>query len=474
MGSWPLIPHSPAARSGVVQVSETDAGILISGDVAGPTPRWPASVDRMAEGDHVELWLADVDAPALPPVGWGNQFGYEWLAAEQDCMAERLSIPDTLARQWCTQWYRKQLRYRGIARRLFVRQWQLAPGMTAEVFATPAYTALDSSGRLALAPLEPAGEPHGEFASRAGRGYRFEVLVPWDAFPPMQSLRFTALRVMADVFSPGTAPRRYGPFSTTSTTRKWGDPTTFPAVQLPEPRAYYLTPCREPPHRPVLESAPDFEALTASDSARVYYRPTGTLDLRRLIVLDSRAVGYQYAPDSTTWSPVALRTRYWSEQEEGGDLCGPRLAYAEASGVARSDFVVALPDSLEVHQLANGDFLLEAGPRVVYSAFGSGQCGACPRVTIAMYYVDRAAHRITEALNYVDVAEQEESDIDVSVSPDFSEVTIFRGTYVSPSDTVMRWTSVTHCFDAAHHAFAECRHADRATPPSPRRVTPFP
>ena len=332
---------------------------------------------------------------------------------------------------------------------------------------------LDSTGRAALAPLAPASQPRSEFAERASGGYHFELLVPWDAFPPMRPLRLHRLRVMVDVFSPGTAARRYGPFSTTSSTRKWGDPTTLPVVRLPEPRAYYLTPCREPADRPVLESAPDVMPLTTSDSAQVYYQPTATLDLRQLIVLDNRAAGYQYAPDSTTWSPVAWRSRYWSERVEGGDLCGPRLAYAESSGVARSDFVVPLPDSLAMHRFANGDFLLEVGPLVLHSAFGSGQCGACPRVTIAMYYVDRASHRITESLNYVGIAEPEFHDLDVGVSPDFSGVTIFQGSYVSPSDTVMQWKSVTHCFDAARHAFAECRHADHATPPSPRRVTPF-
>jgi hypothetical protein len=460
-----LVKVDPTARGGSVRVTSNAAGLSISGTVDGGAPRWPAAAADVSHSDRIELSIADVAAAQLPPVGWGHQFGYEFLAREADCLTRE---GDTTAagRRRCTDWFRQQTSHREKLGRLFARRWVITPSVVEETFARPAFAALDSSRRAAVAPLAPNGQPIARFTPTAA-GYAFDITVPWSALPPLQSVRVNELRVAVDVRNAATR-------SSTSPTATLEDPSTLPRVALSTPRTYEITPCRADFLKPIVQSGPARDFITASDSARVYFSPTASVDLRRAIVVDAPAQGYQYEPDSTLVSPIASTMTFWTKSLGNGEtLCGPYLAYRRGEQITRSGQVVDLPDFVTSRRLATGDVLVKAGPRVMSSYFGSGQCGACPRVALEVFHLSRATGEITQSLSFFGIAEPENTDIDVVVSPSWSEITIFEGkTDFDVNPPRMRWKATTHCFRAAKKVYEECRAAENVRPPSPRRVDP--
>jgi hypothetical protein len=460
-----LVKVDPSARAGSVRVTSNAAGLAIVGSVEGGAPRWGATPAELANGDRVEVSIADVAPVHLPPVGWGHQFGYEFLSREGDCLTRE---GDTTAagRRRCTEWFRQQTSHREKLGRLFVRRWSITPSIVEETFARPAFAALDAQQKNTVAPLAPNGLPTTRFTTTAA-GYAFEITIPWSALPPLQSARVNELRVLVDV--------RNGPSrSTTSPNAVVEDPSTLPRIALSSPRTYEVTPCRADFLKPIVQSGPGRDFVTASDSARVYFLPTASLDLQRAIVIDAPAQGYQYEPDSTLVSPIAGVMTFWTKSLGNGEtLCGPYLAYRRGEQITRSGHVVDLPDSLTSRRLPTGDVLVKSGPRVMSSYFGSGQCGACPRVVLEMFHLSRATGEITPSFSYFGIAEPELGDIDVVVSPNWGEITIYEGkTDFDSRPPRMRWTATTHCFRAAKKIYEECRSVANVRPPSPRRVEP--
>jgi hypothetical protein len=369
-------------------------------------------------------------------------------------------------------WFRRQASIRPAVTRLFTRRWSIAPSLVVETFARPAFAALDTNAQRALEALAPGARPDAPRArfTRAVRGgYTFDVTVPWSALPPVQSLRLSELRIVVDVYGAGTASTTAR--STTAPAASAADPATFPAVALSTPREWQITPCQATLADPVIQNGAGVSPLGASDSAIVYIRPAAALDLRQVIVLDDLAQGYQYEPDSSTTSPVAHIARYWAIPLGKGEmLCGPHLAYHRAAGVTRSDATIDVTDSLTTRRLANGDLLVKAGPRVFYSYYGSGQCGACPRVSLEVYHLDHASGAITAAFSSFDVAEPDFRDVDIIVAPDWSEITILESSTTFAATPVTTWRSTTHCYRAPRHVYEECRHRDLPGPPATRHL----
>src|ERR1041385_4633635 len=120
--TFDLKPMRAGGRTGKVSITAGADGLQITGAVDGARPTFATGPAAMGTSDHVEIWIAPSVAPALPPVGWGNQFGMENEKTEKDCK-ELASDAKEIAE--CQAWFRKQPAYRGLFRRLFVRQYQL-------------------------------------------------------------------------------------------------------------------------------------------------------------------------------------------------------------------------------------------------------------------------------------------------------------------------------------------------------------
>jgi hypothetical protein len=214
--------------------------------------------------------------------------------------------------------------------------------------------------------------------------------------------------------------------------------------------------------------------------------PSG--DLRSLIVLDNEAAGYAYEPDPDMRSPAAFRVEYpVIDVGRGERLCGPVAALAREgervtppgwaeTGEGNPAGTLIDPKTLDVRRLANGDLLVKSGPRVVYSYYGSGQCGACPRVLLEFLHVSVATGEVGRALSLLDVVDDD--DLEIEVSDDWRRVSIWRAvTDYDVSPPTRTWNVEWQC--RAEPALAgegprwESCGSEEDVPEPPRRLRRF-
>ena len=401
-------------------VSQVDSGLVLAG---------PLEPDG-----SIDLTLSHADPLELPPVGWGHQFGYEELASEAGCATSEFSGNRTAReREACSRWYQRQLAWRDTVRILFTRRWHITQDEVRETLARPVFDALSVRSRVALEPLEPHGKP----VARV-RGSTFEAVIPWDALPLMPSLVLNRVRVgvgRASIVHP-----------------------------LPTPRRFAVTACDYALRDSlIVTTGRDRDYLEPSPRATAFVRPTANGNIESVVLLDNSAAGYQYEPGDDTRSPVALTAHFWTYRLDPERLlCGPRLAFARTGFIARSPEVIDQPHHVRIHKLANGDFLLRNGPRAWSSYYGSGQCGACPRVGVDVFYLDVATGAITPAFSHVGVAEPGSNEVDITMTDDWKTIAVFEGS--------SRWKVTRHCLDVARRTYLACGEEDDVAPPSPRGV----
>jgi hypothetical protein len=482
---WRQIPptfilnkYGDKSRDGHIWVGQDEQGLIVAGIVRGAKPRWPDSPDKMSQGDHLELWLADANEPVLPPVGWGNQFGFEELASEKDCSVLKswdARKTDEGVVNECVSWFNNQLKYRKSFRKLFVRQWQIAPAFTEETYSSPAFSGFGQDIQKKLRLLKPSGAPIVKMQESADKGdaYTFEIFVPWNAFPPMKPLQINQVRIMVDIFSPGSRERGYGVFSSTAAKRKYGNIKTFNTVQL-KPRNYYLTPCKYelPKSDPDISLDPAYRYLAASAKAQLYFFPAADTDLRRLLLIDNEAMGYQYKPDPKSNSPIVHPVDFFTRQISDKELlCGPRLAYVKDDAVKKwPDIFFDSEKYFEAKKLTDGSLLVKNGPRVYYSYYGSGQCGACPRVMLLVYHLDLNNKVSSPAFEYHGTVQAEDNDIDIHVSENWQNITVYNQHVEYTKDEKSWWIKKDYCFDPPSRKYIECGIKDPSQAPPHRTL----
>ncbi len=479
--TFALSKYQSLGREGNIWIGQTEQGLIISGKIRGDKPRWPKAPDKMAVSDHVEVWLSDANELELPPIGWGNQFGNELLTAETDC--NRFQSEDTRksnkdAVKECTSWYKAQLKYRKSFNKLFVRQWQIAPGLAVETYSSPAFLSFDQAIQKKLRLLKPSGSPDVKIREATGKdhAYSFEIVIPWNAFPPLKPLQLKNIRIMVDIFSPGPGKRKYGAFSSTSPNRKYGVVQTFNTLTL-KPRDYYLTPCKYdlPNSDPIISLDPSVRYLSASEAAQLYFLPAEDLDLRTLLLLDNEVQGYQYNVDPKSNSPIVHPVNFFTLQIAPQELiCGPRLAYVQNGTVYKwENFVFDSQKFFEARKLSDGSILIKEGPRVFFSYYGSGQCGACPRVLLNIIHIDTRNKIASKAYVYEGMTQTQISDIDIHVPDDWKTVTIFEEHVDRGNGGENRpWSKSDYCLDLTAGEYNACGNQDLSLPPAPRVLEP--
>jgi hypothetical protein len=136
--------------------------------------------------------------------------------------------------------------------------------------------------------------------------------------------------------------------------------------------------------------------------------------------------------------------------------------------------VVDQGERLEVKSLPNGDRLIKDGPRVWMSYYGSGQCGACPRAGITIYYEDKNSGDITRALDHIGIVELESTDADYAVSSDWQTVDVYQGTSETSRDSLgaLLWNQTSFCLRSGSREYQECGKKVKVNPPNPRNINP--
>ena len=463
-----LVPHGDGGRTGRLWIRNIGNGLLIIGDVEGGAPDFPPNKNLLLAKDHIEVWLgagSDVD---LPDIGWGNQFGETLLPKGADSCAEYASNAQSEAdsvkkeEAKCREWASTQQRYRPFFKRLFVRQWLLTPDYAVESFAAPAYEEI--TGKFASdlernqaevpAALKPQGAP--KLWLQPSPGYTFQIMIPYAAFPPLPALEVRDLRLMVDVFSAAPAGKKTGPYSTSSPARVWGKAATFNALLLDPPRTFHLTPCDM--------------ALKGEDVYRNmhdgWFTPKsvqdGEYESDAFLVVNG-AGGYRYGPEGL--SPVIRPLHYfWHNAGPGEWVCGPHLTYKNAKGTASFEYNVA-EEGFDARRAANGDLLVKTGPRVYYSEFGSGQCGACPRVELRVWRITPDL-KISGMFALGDIVDNSGGATkDFNVSQDWSQITEFDQANAGEDGSPGSWSSKAWCLKK--DGYEECGKADNVQPPDP-------
>ena len=479
----PLIPNSPQAHHGNVWLRTTEDGLHIWGKVDRDDQeiRWAQQKSEILSSDHVEVWLAAATEVAMPAIGWGNQFGMDYLKSQEDCadVTDSHTGDKASGRRNCERWYEEQRGYTQQLRRLFVRQWLITgnwPTHCFEEFASSAYDSLTASLFPEDVPklLKPeSGDPlkaeiaidftpetrktqAGEYRYNRPTGYHFHVFIPYTAFPPAQQLKLSDLYVMVDVFGSAGEGQKQGAYSTTAPKRQWGTPETFNHVRLDEPRTFAVTPCGYE-----LEQK---DLYNESYSAWFFPSLPKNNDLHSTFALINPEEGYLYDPGGM--SPSIWPAEYfWKPLKNGATVCGPSLAWRKDGNIRRTEFNVD-EQHFATKTLADGWTLVRSGPSTSpLSTFGSGSCGSCPVLDFAIYAISPNG-KITKAL---DLNEQltgppnAPNGADMTIAEDWSHIML----YLAGEEEygASGWKSVMHCLNG--HAYKQCGEAKNAQPPDP-------
>ncbi len=462
---------------GKIWVRKSEAGLVIAGQVEGAKPDFPKSAVELMAKDHVELWLAAVPDPVLPVIGWGNQFGDNELPqGEISCATEKNIAgdpPDQQDIQQCVEWVKRQKSYRAQLKRLFARQWQLAPGMGRETFSVPAYQAIQKNfvGSDKDFPPEPPKELRPQESAPElktkpeAHGYDFEILVPWKLFPPVNSTAPREFYLLVEVFAAAPPGRKIGAYATTSPGRRYADFAAFHRIAFEHPRQYTISECAYPP------IGLDF----VSKPLPGYFFPGESLVVTHTFVLENYRGGYAYKPEGL--SPGTRATNFFSRELAPGEyLCGPALRHFKAG--KGSDFTLAGQEgrravivdkaNFAIHKLPSGTLLVRNGPQSSYSLFGSGQCGACPRVELQVYSIAPGLG-IKRLINIYDLIGNFIDDMDVQLSADWERISVYRShsEYASDGHPV-GWEDEFYCL--RQETYQKCGTQAHNPPPEPRTV----
>lgn len=462
-----LTPQGEGARRGRLWIRNIGKGLMIAGDIEGGPPDFPHDQDSLLAKDHIEIWLAAGVDPVLPPIGWGNQFGENTLADGADSCADdveppRDSSPEAL--RACREWAVKQQKYRRYFERLFLRQWLLAPDYATESFAVPAYEEIVSRfASKAEIPeaLKPRGKPKFSYSPSA-RGYTFQVLIPYEIFPPLPSLDLRDVRLLVDVFSAAPAGKKMGALSSSSPARVWAKPETFNLLRIDPPRLFHMTPCDLPLNgTDIYGHMRDAWFIPRAEQEGAY-------ESDALLIVNG-AAGYRYDPAGL--SPAIRPVHdFWISVSAGEWICGPPLTHKKNNQRTASEHRVDA-EGLATHRLPTGDLLVKDGPSASYSEFGSGECGGCPYTDLTIYRLasDHKFYKVLQLGGIIAGRGSSPADQDFAISPDWSQITEY-DYYQDASDEKDpgSWSSTTYCLKDS--SYEKCGEKTDVLPPNPRTL----
>jgi hypothetical protein len=459
-GAIQLIRRTDRARTGRVWIRETGHSIRVIGEVDGAPPVWPNTPAEILSTDHVEVWVASANDVELPPIGWGDQFGMHSLGSDNDCAnftSPHGPSEDAAAQKSCRDWYRTQEDYRRLFKQLFVRQWLMGGNVVEETFATPAYESITKEyGIKDLAALEPRGKVEFHAVTHAGKpGYTFEIDIPYSALPPMNSLEMSQMRFMVDIFSAAPAGRKEGAFSTSSAARAFGKPETFNLLKFEQPHEFQLTPCETK-----LEGTDAYGQIHPAWFI-LKQSPQDAYQQDTFLVVNE-AHGYQYEPGDTISPTIRNIHFFWRQIAAQEWACGPQLVY-RAHGVTHAFDTEVSEEGFDARRAADGRVLIKDGPEVWFSEFGSGQCGACPRMKLSI-------HALDQDLNLISIFDLFEtvggppgpSSGDLVVSPDWTRIVKYEQVTM---DDAGSWTATSYCLGAG--VYQPCGIQENVKPPDP-------
>jgi hypothetical protein len=426
--------------------------LVITGKVEGPQPVFAKNPEDMPNGDHVEIWIALAENIPLLPIGAHSSMdGTTELHSPRDCQEDDA----------CKTWFADQVKHSRLLPRLFVRQWQLAPGVAVETYAKPAFEGMREEARESYQYLSPRGLPETRFTAKPPEGYSFEALIPWEALPLSDRLNLDRLRLLVDVFSPG-GQGKYGVFSTTSRIRQYGKVSTMNAIALIPPRRWRLTPCEYPLEGKNFWGRIGSQSTEPHDKPKklpAYFLPTAKEEITTSFTFDNDWIGRFWSPQGI--SPAIVNTEFFNQKLAAElTICGPELAVRHGNHVSFGKGFRIEQDPKAKAKKVSGGWLLVGGWTGDFRD-PEGQCGACEDKYLNMIFIPEAAGPPLSAFQVSGI----ECDCcgagycvdDITSSDDFKTIRITEGNSFEEGS---KKTS-EFCFDAAKHVFAQCKRKAR-------------
>jgi hypothetical protein len=155
--------------------------------------RFAKDSSELANHERVEVWLSAAEQFELPEVKYD----------EEACTSGARGAVEKRAA--CLEWLNEQTGFRERLNKQFTRMWRIAPTVSQEAYALPAYDAMSESQRRALRFSRPSGVPVQKFQTETDGALTFEILIPWEIFPPVNRLSLESVHLRVDLTSGGWA-----------------------------------------------------------------------------------------------------------------------------------------------------------------------------------------------------------------------------------------------------------------------------
>jgi hypothetical protein len=475
-----LVPRGEGARHGqlwIRTVAQQGAyALYIAGKVDGGPPDFPLTRDLIPSKDHIEIWLAGSRDVDLPAIGWnqnvtlpkGTESCEDWVKNSEEQRGDL---------KQCQEWAESQVRYREYFKRLFVRQWLLAPREEMEVYATPAFEHIADWYSDQFDKVDEIMKPRGNLRLwffPEPSGYSFQVFIDFPEFPPLPQLQTKELYLLVDVFSAAPAGKKTGVYATSSPARVWGKTSTFNALRLDPPFSFSMTACE----LPLGETAKEKEAgrtwffpiieRNGSWSGSVYK----TLpDVTTSFVIENNPGCHRWDPQGL--SPWVRTTQHFSMGIGNGTwVCGPNLTIAKEGKSESFPYVIRDAESLDRKEMPDGHVLINVGPQSVENCCSGMPCSTITDLKNFDLGKDmklRPALSLGSTVDGFQLVSQ-----DFKISPDWSQVTEYddhKGGVSTESDT---WSSTTWCLKVKNqkdqtggYIYEKCGEKENVQPPNP-------
>jgi len=440
IGEWNGIPPAEQIRySG--STTESDSfwlgrsrwGLVVAGLIRNHRWSFATDISELATSGRLEIWLSVAEAFDLPEIKYD----------EEACAA----APKPEEKNSCLQWMQEQADFREKLQRQATRVWRLAPNAAEEAYAVPAYDGFTDGQRKALRFERPAGLPVSQFRTSADGSATFEVLIPWEVFPPADRLNIERVRLAVNIKSnfEGSPPNA-------AAVRE-----NLPLYAISPAITTRITTCGQP----LLG-----KNLHGEDEAAFYF-------LNRSLVIDrafffgnpEEAYGHPL-PEKDEVSPIASYQTF-STQALGNNefLCAPFMSYRKGQVTKNFPFRLEPPGdqwsrngltTFPVKRLPDGTLLIRYGPDIA-----SGPLWHKAFVVYSMrIYVLTPSLLAYEALS-LGAWSDAVPGYELEWTDDWRTVTEFRQNQAGV------WTSERFCL--AGHTYRSCGK-DMASPPPRKRV----
>jgi hypothetical protein len=451
-----------AGRVGVAaRVAESDDGIVVV---------YPGS---LASGEQLHMDIASLATLDLPEIGWYRRFNQAVsYSDEQACAREHPEDSPNYSVADCMRWYREQAAHRVQLADQFIRRL--------DIDRSGIVKAHDTGGtRL---PLHPTSMPI------AGLGEEgITVSVPWGAMPATDKLLLDRIylriavcpsAVHSDRASECREVELHGRQQDIDKPRPFVESASivpvYSTLLLGTPRLYQVTPCALPLQGDV---EPGWGAYQ-----RGFFLPGKSFEVIQVMAMHQPPMTSGDSPNGLSPNPLLSKFESFSIGEDEW-LCFPRLTWrrGDVRVADTSDWATSDGASYRWLPVDATNLLIISGPFEHNSQTGMGQCGACPRKALAIWYLDRDAQTLTSALAIDDIVQgfEEGETIDVTVAESGRSVHYIRNrcTYVqndassnSPSpESSSRQCGrlrVDWCLNEGAREFSECHRSEEALPAS--------